>query len=306
MQRLLSACFASARIAAGLVNVRPFATRRDLDDAVSRFRRSQAAAKRQRLLGLSQCHISPSYYATVSENGAYLGLSAHGERQNKVPTWKRGTVQGFSFRSRTRLLKLLSQCDRSQTSQSLFVTLTYPRSYPKESLLYKRHLDSFGKRLRRQFPKSSAIWKLEFQSRGAPHYHLIVLGIPFLARQWLARVWFEVVGSGDERHKKAGTQVARVSDYRRALGYASKYVAKVTSSYSAEDTGRFWGVIGRESLPRSTCFIRLERGEYCRLVRVLRGLITSRSKRPVRGTFRGRWAICRGDRATALVVSTIS
>jgi hypothetical protein len=275
--------------------------RRRLDAAERRahrlVRRRRAAAR----LGLSTCHTSPRYYASVAEDGAYLAVKAYGERQVKVPTWTRGRVTSFTRRSRSRLLKLMSQCDREQISKSLFVTLTYPRTFPRESSTYKHHLDLFGRRLRRRFPAASLVWKLEFQVRQAPHYHLIVLGIPFLAKQWLSRVWYEVVGSGDIRHKRAGTQVQRVESYRRALSYAAKYLGKMASSNDNQDAGRFWGVIGRESLPRHVIFTRVDKRGFSRIVRCIRNLVASRSRLAKTVGLHPRWAIVRGDRGAALI-----
>lgn len=261
----------------------------------------ESAARRARALGSSRSHISPRYYARWSPRGAFLSVRQTYDSPLKVRPCRRGNVHGFSRRSRTRLLQTLAQCDRYSTSKSLFVTLTYPRSFPTASSTYKRHLDTFSKRLRRAFPHASAIWKYELQRRGAGHFHLIVMGVPFIARQWLSKAWYETVKSHDERHLRAGTQVQRIKSYRKALGYAAKYVAKVSDSDTTEDTGRVWGIIGRESLPRSVDFTWLDRGGYYSVVRSLRKLVASRSKcHQVRG-FAGRWAIVRGDRAEALV-----
>ncbi|MBI5849316.1 MAG: hypothetical protein HZB31_15450 [Nitrospirae bacterium] len=56
---------------------------------------------------------------------------------------------------------------------------------------------------------------MEFQERGAPHFHILVTGI--IDRQELSRMWFDVVGSGDPRHLQAGTSIQFIvddSDYR--------------------------------------------------------------------------------------------
>jgi len=54
--------------------------------------------------------------------------------------------------------------------------------------------------MKRAHPEAAAIWKLEPQQRGAPHYHLLLFGIEFIPHQVIARWWYEVVGSGDKRH----------------------------------------------------------------------------------------------------------
>jgi len=235
-------------------------------------------------MGLSTCHIRPRYWAEVSERGSYVAVRSSGVRQPCKVKSKRGAVISFTRRSRSRMLRTFAQIDRDYIGSSLLVTLTYPRSFPTESGTYKRHFHSFSKRLRRVFPNSSAIWKLEFQTRGAAHYHLLVMGVPFLAKEWLSHAWYDVVGSHDPRHLRAGTQVQRCKSTRQALSYAAKYVAKISTGAQVEHTGRFWGVVGRESLHKSVIQWQLDRIGFTRLSRVIRNLVRSRSR-----TNHGRW-----------------
>jgi hypothetical protein len=97
--------------------------------------------------------------------------------------------------------------------QRAIVCLTYPSEYPEDGRAFKRHLDTFQKRLKRMNIQYFTV--LEFQDRGAPHYHTLITGI--LDRQELSRMWFEIVGSGDPRHLQAGTSIQFIvddSDYR--------------------------------------------------------------------------------------------
>ena len=217
------------------------------------------------------------------------------------PTTTRGTVTQFTQRSRSRMLRKFSQVDRSSLSRSLLVTLTYPRSFPTESSIYRRHFHSFSKRLRRTFPTSCAIWKLEFQTRGAAHFHLIVMGVPFLARGWLSRAWYQIVGSGDERHFRAGTQVQRVHSTRKALTYASKYVAKVSTRAPAEHAGRFWGVIGRQHLHASVIQWEVDRRGHARLSRFIRRLVGSRTNTNHAKRSPPGWCFARGERGVRAI-----
>jgi len=65
------------------------------------------------------------------------------------------------------------------------------------------------------------------------------MGVPFLARQWLSRAWYQIVGSDDPRHLRAGTQVQRCKSTRKALSYAAKYVAKISTCAPVQHVGRF-------------------------------------------------------------------
>jgi hypothetical protein len=200
------------------------------------------------------------------------------------------------------MLRTIAQCDSQALSRSLFVTLTYPRQFPSDPGIYTRDLDTFSKRLRRTFPHSSALWKLEFQQRGAPHYHLLVMGVPFLARAWLSRAWFAVVNSGDDKHLRAGTQVQRCHSARKACAYAAKYVAKVSDCVPVWHTGRFWGAIGRRSLPAHRQQWRMDRRGHARLSRVIRHLVSSRSKRTPTGGYPPGWCFANGARAAVAVL----
>jgi hypothetical protein len=123
------------------------------------------------------------------------------------------------------------------------------------SAVWKNHLERFYKRMVRKFPRSSFIWKLEPQKRGAPHFHLFVWGVGYIPLlRWVSLAWYSVVGSGDEKHLYAGTSVEEIRSWRGVTSYASKYLGKLFDSPMMEqlgwsDPGRFWGVKGRENLP---------------------------------------------------------
>ena len=139
------------------------------------------------------------------------------------------------------------------------VTLTYPgesqecgKSYitPRAS---KVHLTAILKRFRRAFGGCAAIWKLEPQKRGAPHYHLLVF-MPAnfdldAERIWWAENWYEVVDSKDYRHRLAGTAVEKIREWNGVTAYAAKYLCKPAKADGWEHPGRWWGVLARQDLP---------------------------------------------------------
>jgi hypothetical protein len=203
--------------------------------------------------------------------GGNLGKlkSAMIPRPNQVAS-ARGPITRFSAAARKRLVELLASINQGRTARlPLFVTLTYPGVWPDDPGTWKRHLDSWCKRLARRFTRTSAVWKLEFQSRGAPHFHLLVFGPGWINAGWLARTWYETVGSGDPRHLVAGTQVVRVKSWRGVMFYAAKYLGKVGQDRSLVGVGRFWGVVGREFLPIELIEIPLTFGQFFALRRLL-------------------------------------
>jgi hypothetical protein len=129
---------------------------------------------------------------------------------------------------------------------TFFVVLTYPSSWKSSWQSWKRDLDAFSKRFRRLFKEGFFIWRLSFQKRGAPHFHLLVFNVSGgkVEKDWLSRAWYEVVGSGDIKHLQAGTRVEQVMTYRGRMSYASKYLAK-PEEVEFISAGRMWGIVSR-------------------------------------------------------------
>ncbi len=242
------------------------------------------------------------HFSQHTPRGSFLAARTIGERQVRPPTWTRGCVTTFSRRSRSRMMQATAHISNVELSRSLFVTLTYPRTFPEDPSTSKLHFRAFLMRLRRKFPRMSAIWKLEFQKRGAPHWHLIVLHIPFLAKEWLSRVWYEVAGGGDERHRRAGTNVQRVVSTRQARSYVAKYVAKLPVGETPPWSGRFWGIVGRGHLDTYTVEWPFDGQGIARLTRAIRNLARGRSRGAARKfRRRNRWIFCDGERSTVLI-----
>lgn len=162
----------------------------------------------------------------------------------------RGAVTGFSARSSTRMRGYLRECI---SDYPIFVTLTYPCGYPCDGEISKGHLRRmltevyrFNTRNGQDMDKYSTFWFLEFQGRGAPHYHLFTTNI--LPHDWLAKTWYRIVGSEDERHLHAGTSVERFrGDNSGVSAYAVKYALKTDQKTAPEgysNIGRYWGVVG--------------------------------------------------------------
>lgn len=209
-------------------------------------------------------HAKERYFKGSADRAKFGKVEVHYEgsliRFGSLPGWEpyesnststRGKIGGFSRKSRGRMMDLCSRI--KSDAPALFVTLTYPKEWPLEPTQWKRHLDTFGKWLLREWPKASAVWKLEPQQRGAPHYHLLVWGISHLPHDALALRWYEIVGSNDLNHRFAGTRVERVRTARGVRRYASKsYMGKeFVMPPGWEYVGKFWGTIGRKNLPLS-------------------------------------------------------
>lgn len=196
---------------------------------------------------------------------------------------RRGAVTRFTNSARKRMLSRLGQI-RENFRDACFMTLTYPREWNTDPRRWKRDLDVIIKRIRRKWPDACGIWRIEFQERGAPHFHLIIwnmTGRTGDSRFWISRSWFEVVGSGDFKHYRAGTNFTRLRNRKRAGRYVSKYSAKVAGNPVDPETGelvqvgRWWGTFGAISVGRAIRAVVLL-SEYHQIRRLAARLLKSR------------------------------
>ncbi|GAA3430389.1 hypothetical protein GCM10018953_75740 [Streptosporangium nondiastaticum] len=197
-------------------------------------------------------------------------------------------ITGWSRKSRASMVRALCELDyrpmlSDATRIPAMVTLTYPGDWltvAPNGAASKKHLLALRKRFERAWDRPlQAIWKLEFQARGAPHYHLLMVpphglskvpgprataaarigaGLPF--RQWLSEVWADIVAHPDpeekRRHRLAGTGVdfaegLRAHDPKRVSVYFTKHGSFAAKEYQhcvppewtepGQGPGRFWG-----------------------------------------------------------------
>lgn len=197
----------------------------------------------------------------------------------------RGRVVGFSSGSRRRLMRIIASVERQQ--RPVFVTMTYPDSFPEDAKKWKRDIDVFGKRLRRKFPVAGFVWRVEFKERKtgektgeiAPHFHLLVYGANYhLLRAFVPGAWYKVVGSGEESHLKASTRVEHIYSFGGIMRYVGKYISK-EDEFPPEWCGRVWGVVGREQMPWAVrVTISLSEAEGISLVRLGRKMLRLNGK----------------------------
>jgi len=157
---------------------------------------------------------------------------------------KRGDIEGFSAESRKRMIEFMHTLTFTGMT---FITLTYPAEYPHDYKVYKSHLKRWHQSFERRYGKVRAVWRLEYQKRGAPHYHIMYLDPPFLPIDELSAVWYKIVGSKDENHLRAGVDLKPVTEWGDSglvAHYIGKYAAKQSEEVSEDDagkTGRHWG-----------------------------------------------------------------
>ena len=208
-----------------------------------------------------------SRWVRLAKNGYKAGGTAGGA--------VRSTVKDFSGKSRMRLLALVSRIHDWVVVD--LVTLTMPGNWddsrdPREAAVMFK---TWTRRLRRQYPGVRVIWKREWQRRGAPHWHLLILhpGKPEKAGswsdevrrrwarvragtrvcpEWVAKSWNDVVSPGDVFHLKAGTRTEVPRKRAALVCYMAKELGKSCQDTWSEvyakrhgSVGRTWGMVGR-------------------------------------------------------------
>ena len=163
------------------------------------------------------------------------------------------------------------------------VTLTYPREYPEDPKLCKRHLEALRKRLKREFGKFSGFWRLGIQERGAWHFHLLLFVPPSFGslrelRHFIAYSWYQVCGEVSEGHLQAGTWVEEVRNWKSATSYVEKYIAKREQFPDGVQTGRVWGVWNEELLPVRWETVRVSLKDAYKIRRIYRRLAKIRGR----------------------------
>lgn len=143
------------------------------------------------------------------------------------------------------------QLGNAETDWMAMATLTYrvaPSSYDE----VREHWTRFKDRLRKQFPGAEWGWILEFQGRGAAHFHVFFgsggeLGNAIKSESWvkrkrkgketqicsgpladwIAETWIQIVGDIDERFLKF--QRGGILELMRSPDAAGRYAAKEAS-----------------------------------------------------------------------------
>jgi hypothetical protein len=266
-------------------------------------RRNLAQAERTKQRELDR------HQAVVDELAAQVLIE--GEFRDRPPS--RREITHWSRKSRANMVAALCEIDFREMLAGhgphevpAMVTLTYPGDWltvaPRGSVV-KEHLEEFRARFERAWLRRlQAIWKLEFQYRGAPHFHLLFVpphgvaesrsdavgaGLPF--RDWLSVVWADIVNHPDPveyvNHLKAGTGVdfaegMRARDPKRTAVYFLKHAATTfgtSKEYqhvvpdqwtgAGDGPGRFWGYW---TLKRTVWSVEITNDDAVRLARVVR------------------------------------
>lgn len=175
-----------------------------------------------------------------------------GSNKPEPPDRTQTKIDHFSKKSRRRLQFV--SINNSDVLISQFA-LTYHDRLPADGKECKKHLNTFLTWLKRNYPEVRYLWILEFQSRGAPHYHLFFNVKPDRTMQYkMALHWNKVTRSGYQ-HLEFHNHKNNFIDWDMGSGsYLTKYLDKTSQKFVPENysnVGRFWGH-SRELKPQAT------------------------------------------------------
>lgn len=121
----------------------------------------------------------------------------------------------------------------------------------------KAHLRAFLERVRRRYPKASGIWRIEYQERGAVHFHILFFSLPYWKIESIRKAWSEIIGEENPR-----ITIETIRSRRGSTYYVSKYVAKVSdnalvslSNMPYSHDGRHWGYFNKPEIPMKELII---------------------------------------------------
>lgn len=166
---------------------------------------------------------------------------------------KRGEVTELSASSLARLAFIAFNTEAHFPSM---MTLTYPDEFTNEGDDVKQDLKAFLEWFRRNYPGEKYLWWLEFQRRGAPHFHILTTvdlsqqGELTSIRRSDGTYWqtnwdsFQMLEQAWGKLGGGFTAWEVINDADGGKKYAAKYATKAYQKAVPEDyrnVGRFWG-----------------------------------------------------------------
>jgi len=180
--------------------------------------------------------------------------SLHHKRPSLAPPKKnqgcRHAINHFSKKSQRSLRHVAVNSWPALVSQFM---LSYHLDWPTDGRQVKRHLNLFLTRLRQARPDLRYLWVLEFQERGAPHFHLFLSELPTAAlHDFLASTWVKVTDPGNAAALAVHSHHRNFIKWDMGSGaYVAKYLEKQGQKQippGFENVGRFYGS-SRGSVP---------------------------------------------------------
>lgn len=186
-------------------------------------------------------------HVRIKEENFFLGRQhdVAEAKESKVKATK-SAITEFSIKSQRNCKFKFDSASRGMTSA---ICLTYPQEM-RETLdgrIIKKHFKAFILAYLREFGLDGRyFWVLEFQRNGNPHFHIVTDCKADIKaqRDFVAARWYKIVGSGLQKHYKAGTSCELVRSQAGVASYIAGYLKKANQKQVPENfhnVGRFWG-----------------------------------------------------------------
>jgi len=257
-----------------------------------RFRRQDWARLERRTQGIGATARTTDGLAAeegrVATSDALAAASAAYRDENGEPECRgRARIRSWSAKSRANMAYTLNALDYAPILEHggapAMLTLTYPGDWLEvapSAAVCQGHLRALRKRYQRRWGRPMVgLWKREFQARGAPHFHILMVPPGAGFERWLAETWVDVVDAAScgldepftvrgrvmccDRHRHLAAHLhetvvdrregSRYTDPRRVGAYFAKHGLFAAKDYQNdapdewdpdEGIGRFWGVWG--------------------------------------------------------------
>jgi len=269
-------------------------------------------------------HVDPVSYELVASPGAVQARAVYPKkvRDGNDSTAPRVVIpksppERWSGQSRSRMVRRFATLDYSPLWQwmdttPVMVTLTLPKDWEAlapTAKVFRAMVDKFRRSVSYAVAGEQitwpGIWKLEFQRRGAPHAHLLI-ALPFLVKttpvsDWVARSWYEIVGSGTAKHLAHGTDLdwaesSQMDDPMRIATYFARHAAPSGSKGYQQavpdlwkgQSFRFWGYWGLKPQEEAS---GLSQQQFVQVKRLLRSHYRATHRPSRMFTTRRRWVL---------------
>jgi len=240
------------------------------------------------------CSRSPLSWELAVEHHA-CRFSAH--TGNRGVSGRRSAIGAWSQSSRRRFVWAAHRLDWGHRPPWM-VTLTWQR-VEQDGIAAKQALRRFRERFCRMYGPVRGLWKLEFQRRGAIHFHLVLCAYWRPTKQdvrFVAEAWHAVCGETSDAHLAAGTCLEEWSSGPDSVSY---YLLKYLGSSKFYQTelpvglrgiGRWWGIWGCPRM-RSPLVVPVAEGVIAR--RTIRRMVQAAARERGR-LVRSGCTSCRG------------
>jgi len=182
------------------------------------------------------------------ENCVVFNHPLQNHNQTAPPEREQNDIKKFSKKSRKNLFNIFNCLEYSEYGLPLFVSATWHYDAPDTRTKLKSDLEKFVQKLKRGLPPFHAIWKLEYQERGVPHFHFILLPLDKSEKMFtpqrenfIKEKWLSLKKCKCAHCKLFAIKTVSCNNYKMSISYISKEIAKVQDNYFDHDLGRIWG-----------------------------------------------------------------